>query len=395
MVNETAGRGIWGLRVLGSPGGRAAAVLLFMGILAARGVAAFIAFGSSPVFGYDFAAYRLAAERLLAGVPLYGPDMLNGPYLPLGHLLFLYPPPAALLATPSLLTSLATGSTLWAVLDLVALAAGLVWVVRLVPWDLGLRSAALRWLLLALAVAGFSGAAGEYLVGNVDGPLVLLSAAVLWSIKRRETAGSALVGGLAVGLATTVKVFPVLLIVWLFAERRWRTSAIALGAIGILALATLPWAGSATWTDYLRALSFMAPTLTADSASVLATVSPFVDLHIAQAFIILAWLIALRRQRRDIDRQFGLTMMTMLLLSPATPQHYLVLALPALWILLSRTQRVTIGLATYLGLWAEPRLLPIIAQVGLFAALLFLPDAPRTRPVAHPGSDGISVAAAS
>jgi hypothetical protein len=87
-------------------------------------------------------------------------------------------------------------------------------------------------------------------------------------------------------------------------------------------------------------------------------------------------------------------MITMLLLSPATWQHYLVLGLPALWIRVSRTRNVPIGLAIYLGLWAEPRIFPIIAQVGLFIALILVPTASPTRAVARARTDGISAAAA-
>src|SRR5688500_11626056 len=72
------------------------------------GVGATIA-AAGDTLGYDFVAYRNAADRLLTGRPIYDPTVdIAGPFA-----IFLYPPPFAVAFAPFALIPSSIGVWIW------------------------------------------------------------------------------------------------------------------------------------------------------------------------------------------------------------------------------------------------------------------------------------------
>jgi hypothetical protein len=159
----------------------------------------------------DWAIYRAAADRILAGEPLYsGGDALHA---------YRYAPWLAYLAIPF-------SGPVWSALML--LGSGLA----LVP--LARRREPEAWLLLAVFAPILFYLSSS---GNVQGPML---AALVWGLPSRWAF-------LAVGLAASLKVTPVLFALVLVAERRWWQAAGAVAVAGLLWLPIL-WMGASPAT---------------------------------------------------------------------------------------------------------------------------------------------------
>ena len=182
-------------------------------------------FGGQPV--RDFLIYSRAGAAFLHGGPVYIQHVMHAYPTNLGTLPFLYPPPtlpfAAVLAIPPEPVAAIGWLALSAAAVLAALRAyGLSW-----PWAL----AAIAWPPV------FQG----LYVGNVAVPEAALFAL-----------GPRLGWTLVVGpLLKPQDAVPAL---WLVRERRWRSLALGLALVGILALATLPLTGPGRWPEWVNAL---------------------------------------------------------------------------------------------------------------------------------------------
>jgi hypothetical protein len=178
----------------------------------------------------DAKAYWEAAARLRAGAPLYG-------LAPSSEMerAYLYPPAFAALFAPLTLLPPAWGYALWMGLHLPLLLAAIGTLESLC----GLRSPRRRMrhrLLLA-------GALLLPLVGEIEeGQANLLMLASLALGLRALERGRLVAGGLLVALPAHVKLVPVVVLLALLAQRRWRAARAT--AFGLLGLTLLPLA----WT---------------------------------------------------------------------------------------------------------------------------------------------------
>jgi glycosyl transferase family 87 len=179
--------------------------------------------------GFDFRAYDLAVDRLLAGQSMYDPAaQATG-----GFGLFFYPPPFAILIMPVALLPTELAVWTWTWLLIAASAAGIVLfpVSRRTRWIVGLL-AALSWpLLYAIKL------------GQV-GPTLLLLYAIGWRWMDRPWPL-----GLATGIGTIIKLQPALLIGWAAITGRRRAALIAVGVVAVLAVVGTLVAGPQAWLD--------------------------------------------------------------------------------------------------------------------------------------------------
>ena len=206
---------------------------LILVLLAATSLAVLGAAGST--LGYDFQAYAQAADRLLAGQPLYDPAVdIAG-----GFAIYLYPPPFALVVVPFALLPDPFGTWAW----IGVLTACFLVGTALLPVD-----RAVRWTVVALAALSLPYLYGLKL-GQVS-PILYLCFAIGWRSLDRPVPL-----GLSIAAGTLVKLQPALLFGWMLVTRRW--AALAVGGAALLAavVITTLLMGVQVWSDYLSLLA--------------------------------------------------------------------------------------------------------------------------------------------
>lgn len=198
----------------------------------------------------DEFAYWQAAQRLVAGQPLYDPNAVPGtPYA------YWYPPPLAQMLAPLTLV-LPDGAFVaaWTLLLLGCL------------WFLGSGSP-----LTALALMAYPFVAVELWFRNVH---LLLAVLVVLALRRSPLFWIA---------ATAIKVTPILGVVYLAAAGRWR-AAIKVAAVGAVVLAASASVSPAVWLEFVTVVGRMGGT----SGSSLLPVPYPVRLAVALGFAIVA-----------------------------------------------------------------------------------------------------------
>ncbi|MEA2626937.1 MAG: alpha,2-mannosyltransferase [Candidatus Binatota bacterium] len=212
-------------------------------------VAAAILFVGSVQHNRDMTGYLLVGRLVLAG---------RHAYLDAGAGVNTWPPffsllcvPLALLDEASRLLSRGT----WLLLNF----ASLVWVLRIVarrvygrelvldPRSPGLALAAPEMLVPLLLT-------GRYLVSNFDHLQInLIVFALALGGLDLDARGRPLAGGLALGLASAIKLMPIAFVPYLMWARRWTAAAAATAATIILSLLPVPVFGLRRFLDYGRA----------------------------------------------------------------------------------------------------------------------------------------------
>jgi hypothetical protein len=215
----------------------------------------FIGWLRDPVWSYDFAAYWAAARHLLDGLPLYTPEQLAGPFVLGPANLYQYPPALAVYLAPfaALLgdTPASTANWLWLAMGALVMTVSVLTLVereglaRRFPMLAGRG----RWWAVAFLFA-FPPVIDELVVGNVNALLVGLFTLAWLGIRRGDRRGDTM-AGVAIGLATVIKLFPALLILWLLLAGRSRTALFSIVATVLLAAVTLPFTGLQPWLDYV------------------------------------------------------------------------------------------------------------------------------------------------
>jgi Glycosyltransferase family 87 len=335
--------------------GRALARLspaLILGLFACTTLAVLTAAG--PTLGYDAYAYLKAADRLLAGGPLYDASV----QVAVGFGVYLYPPPFALVAVPFTLLPAPLGLWAWLATGVAAFLAG----TALLP----IRTS-VRWLIILLAALSFPFLYAEKL-GQV-GPLLYLMFAIGW--RWIDRAGPV---GIAIAVGSLTKLQPALLFGWMVATRRWRALAVGFGALGLAALFTAVISGPAIWLDYVALLGRINKPITtpqnlaagaiayrAGASLEFATVIQWASVAATLAVTVFAWL------RRDAVTGFIVGVVATQLVGPVLWSHYAMLLLLPVGLLLQRRQwwAVAIPLVTWLP--------TEIAYPAAFAAALIGP----------------------
>jgi alpha-1,2-mannosyltransferase len=290
----------------------------------------------------DVGSYFSGAQRLRDGVPLY-PANLTFSDGSREH--YVYPPLLALIFYP--LTSYQPAWWIWAIFSLACWAAALVLLIReLLRSELGgqLRQS-LWWPVFLAALINFPPVLVHMTWGQLQLPLLLLLT-LAWLCLRRERPA---VAGVLIGLTIALKLFPLLLLLPLLAQRRWRCVAAALGTAALvlgLSFAVVGWNQTVFYvTKVLPEVSSQKELY--DNYSVAISMKLWLSATFPRdvvanglrlAFLGLVALAALRRSRAgDLGLALGVT--ALFWVQPVVWSHYFVLAYLPLFDALTRAPR--------------------------------------------------------
>jgi alpha-1,2-mannosyltransferase len=349
-------RQTWGLRVFADLRFVRVALSLVLALALLYRIDQVRTFLAGPQWGYDFSAYWLAGRHLLAGQPLYTAAQLAGSYAPQGQFLYLYPPFLAAVVSPLAWLfpeDYGGAMVVWAAIGAVICAAVVLGVGRLE----GLTTDPVRTAFLLGGTFVFPPLVAELVLGNVHVLLLGLLALAWWGTRhgRREEA----VAGVAVGIATLIKLFPGVVFLWFVLTGRWRAALWGVGAVLALALLTLPLTGLEPWLRYPQAvMNLGAPADVTDAlapATWLTGVLPFAiarGIVLGVGLIVVAWA-ALRVEERA---SYAIAVAVSVLVAPALFHHYLaIMILPLLLglrMVLDRPPAARVALAaSYLAMW--------------------------------------------
>jgi hypothetical protein len=307
--------------------------------------------------GFDYKAYDLAVDNLLAGRTMYDPNaQQTGSFG-----LFFYPPPFALMVGPLALLPVELGVAVWTVL----LAAASVLAIALLPVSRRIR-------LVVLLLAALSWPLVYAIKLGQVGPLILLTFAIGW---RWMNAPWRL--GVSTAIGTVIKLQPILLIGWALQTGRLRAAAIVIGVAGAIALVATAVAGPQAWFDEYDLLRRVSqPVLTPNAVGVgrllyeagipegTAMVGHVMNLVLVALVTVLVTL------RGTATASFLAVVIASQFISPVLWDHYaLLLLLPVAWLLERRqwwAAAIPLATATFL-VGISP---PVAYPIAFWAALL-------------------------
>lgn len=262
----------------------------------------------------DFAAYYEGAQRLVSGEPLYRGFMGNT---------YIYPPLLAQSLIPMTLVSQEAASVVWFVLNIALL------IVIVAILDRRSRWRPYWWIITPL----FFPVIEAITVGQVT--IVMLALAVgAWAAAnegRKSLCGSLL------AVMVWLKIYPALLIVYFLWKREWRVVRAAVIAGIALFLLQAAISGVGVFAEMVNVLSSLTqlgqPDLVSNNASVLGFVSQLFDAsehvqplivnptlllftRIILSVILLGGAAYLTSKQTNFDLEYGLILLTALLLSP-------------------------------------------------------------------------------
>lgn len=290
---------------------------------------------------FDLKIYVSAMRWWQDGRPLYAysqPDTVQG------RLYFTYPPFAALVLWPFGYLPLGATITIFTAGTAAALAVTTWWLVAPVADRHGWP----RWFAVGLAVPlGFAIEPVRETItfGQLNMLLIgLILADLLFAVPRRSRWA-----GFGIGLATAIKLYPGIFILYLLITRRWRAavtaSATAAGAT-LLAAAIAPDASWDFWTDALWATERVGRTDYTGNQSLLGLLSRLVAPDRPSRLLWLALAVAagvfgMWRAARASDPVAALTVTGLVgaLVSPITWPHHLYWLIPAVVVLVDRGRR--------------------------------------------------------
>ena len=203
--------------------------------------------GTGTVGGIDFKAYYIAAEMLRSGKDFYDvrqqAEEVQARGLPLNESYYIYPPLLAMVFVPLTALPMQQAAQVWFFLNMALYGLSLVIVSRTL--DLGRRSDVLPllWILAFL----FPPALFTLYKGQVNIVILLLLAVTYWLCSRDRQ----VLAGLALGVATMVKIIPVLLLPYAFWRRRYALGVTAVGTICVLSVLGLLIVGVGPHRTYL------------------------------------------------------------------------------------------------------------------------------------------------
>ncbi|MBM0231428.1 DUF2029 domain-containing protein [Micromonospora sp. STR1_7] len=287
---------------------------------------------------FDLKIYMSAMEWWTAGNPLYDyvqPDRVQG------ELYFTYPPFSALLLWPFGLLRLGATVTIFTVLTVLAVVLTTRWLVTpvIARHDLPRAFTLTVAVLLVLAVESTR---ETITFGQINMLLVVLILAdLLFAVPQARRWA-----GVGVGLATALKLFPGIFIVYLLATRRWRAAAVAsatAAAATLLAAAIAPRDSWRFWTHELWATERVGRTDYTGNQSLFGLLSRFTAPEKPDRLL---WLLVVAvvagyglwravRAARAGDALTGLTLTGLVgaLVSPITWTHHIYWFVPAVVLL--------------------------------------------------------------
>ncbi|MFY1668750.1 glycosyltransferase family 87 protein [Plantactinospora sp. WMMB334] len=226
------------------PGGRTARQLVVVALVAAAVPLLYLA--GTPHHFYDLKIYMSAMRWWAEGNPLY--DYVQADSLQ-GELYFTYPPFTALLLRPFAALHVNLTIVLFTGLTILALLVTTWWLVSSVADRHGVS----RWFAAGLAVPlAFAVESTRETIGfgQINMLLVVLVLAdLLFAVPRNSRWA-----GVGIGLATALKLYPGIFIVYLLVTRRWRAALVSCAAAAgatLLAAAIAPGDSWRFWTHEL------------------------------------------------------------------------------------------------------------------------------------------------
>jgi hypothetical protein len=223
---------LWGVRVLGNDR-FAVAVFGVLGVLSlARN------FPAPEWISVELRNYAWAFQRLMTNQRIYSVPLPDNPLNPGAH----YTPPPF---TPLLGGQFASEPILWGVINLSAMAAGVLFAAA-ASGVVSRRRVLPAIVVSILGTAVFGPAVTVLLLGNQQG-FVVLALGLGWWLERRRHDGTS---GVAVAAGALLKLFPGLLFVRSIARQQWRV------VIAGFATATVVVASSAVFFGFQRYVNF-------------------------------------------------------------------------------------------------------------------------------------------
>ena len=285
----------------------------------------------------DFDVYRTAATRAAAGEPLYRAGD--------GHYQFKYLPAFAIVMRPFAMVERAVAKAIWFGMSIGLLSMLLRWAVRGLP-ERRRTERTLLWITFLLMAKFY---AHELTLGQTNLLLGALLVAALLAVQIDQPR----IAGVLIGLAAFVKPYALILLPWLvltygMMPALWGLTVLAVGAV--FPALVYGWAGNlgllAAWW---RTVSESTPAnlLGADNISLAAMWAKWIGISpvstalaaiTATALLALSGAIWLQRRRVDSPDylEFALLMLLVPLLSPQGWDYVLVLATPAVVLLVDR-----------------------------------------------------------
>ncbi|HEX5543435.1 MAG TPA: glycosyltransferase 87 family protein [Micromonospora sp.] len=344
---------------------------------------------STPHDFFDLKIYMKAMRWWADGNPLYDyvqPDAVQG------ELYFTYPPITALLLRPFAGLPLGTTIVIFTLLTVLAVAVTTGWLLTQTRLAASLaRIPAVRWITPAWPTRRSATAAGSgprrevstwFLIG-VAVPLafaaesiretltfgqinMLLVTLILWDLLFAVPARSRW-AGIGVGVATALKLYPGIFIIYLLVARRWRAAAAAsatAAAATLLAAAVAPSDSWRFWTHELWATARVGRTDYTGNQSLLGLLSRLSAPEEPDRLLWLALVVAVAvyglwraaQAARAGDELAGLTLSGLVgaLVSPITWPHHVYWFIPAMVVLVDAATRPAGAGPT--GMGRRPRL---------------------------------------
>jgi hypothetical protein len=273
-----------------------------------------VSWRTSAGWGYDFAAYYDAAQRLAATGSPYQAETLGGPFGPGPAGLYLYSPVLATLLLPASGLEFVSAALLWQV----ARVGVLMLACALMPVSRNVR-------LASLGVAALTpGVLQDLNLGNVS-VIVTFLAVVSWRYLDSPVSG--------IALAASLSVRPTMAVVagWWILRRRLQPVAWTVVAIAVLVALTMPFVGVTGWLDYATVLRNLSGVTgvprNADLGSFVLNLGapPLAATLALVAGYGVAVVAVLASLRRDRELGYVVAVAASLVLSPLLWSHYLAL----------------------------------------------------------------------
>lgn len=333
-------------------------LVVLVGVVAAI----YLAFGISTAretLGCDFLAYRSAADRFLAGDPIYDLSITKTG----GCNQYQYPPPFVLLALPFALLGPDLGNAAWMVFLVGCFVAGCA--LLPVRWEIKLA-------IFLIGAVGWPFIFGVR-IGQVA-PILFGLFAVGWRWLDRPA-----ISGLAVGIGAVLKLQPVVVLGWFGVRRDWRAVAVGVaGAVAIAVAAAL--VGLGAWADLLSLLRNLSNAIDIPANVSLGAMAYQHGLGLGNASIVQAvgvvaviGLVVLCGLKASSEAGYLVAVVASQVVSPIMWTHYaLILLLPVAW-LLQRRQWWAAAIPVSQA-WVLLPFMPIeIYPIGFYLLLLALP----------------------
>jgi uncharacterized membrane protein len=205
---------------------------------------------TGTVGGIDFKAYYIAADMLRSGEDFYDVqqqvEQVQARGLPLNESFYIYPPLLAILFVPLTILPMQQAAQVWFFLNLALYALTMVIVSR------AFRLSRLTGMLPLLWILAFLYPPALYTLykGQVNIVILLLLAITYWLCIR----GRQVLAGVALGVASMIKVIPLFLLPYALWRRRYTLGFTAAATIVIIAIVGLAIVGVGPHRTYLSAV---------------------------------------------------------------------------------------------------------------------------------------------